>query len=82
MHIITAYQARAKLYRLIDEIAASHQPVFIKGKRNMAVLLSADDWSSIQETLYITAIPGMQASILEGSNSPRSGFIPESDLDW
>ena len=82
MQIVTASEARANLYRLIDESAASHHPVFIKGKRNTAVLVSAEDWASIQETLYLTSIPGMRESILEGMNAPRSEFVQESELDW
>lgn len=34
--------------------------------RANAVLLSADDWSAIQETLYLLGVPGMRESILEG----------------
>ena len=82
MNIVTASEARANLYRLIDESAASHHPVIIKGKRNTAVLVSAEDWASIQETLYLTSVPGMRESILEGLNGPRSEFIQESELDW
>lgn len=82
MNIVTASEARANLYRLIDESAASHHPVIIKGKRNTAVLVSAEDWASIQETLFLTSIPGMRESILEGMNAPRTEFVKESELDW
>ena len=82
MNIVTASEARANLYRLIDESAASHHPVIIKGKRNTAVLVSAEDWASIQETLFLTSIPGMRESILEGMNAPRTDFVKESELDW
>ena len=34
MHTFTASQARASLYRLIDEAATTHEPVVITGKRN------------------------------------------------
>ncbi len=50
---ITATEARSNLYRLIDETAESHQPIVIMGKRNKAVLVSEEDWSAIQETLYL-----------------------------
>ena len=63
MTTLTASKARSKLYRLIDETALSHQPVIISGKRTQAVLLSADDWKAIQETLYLLSIPGMRESI-------------------
>ena len=51
MLTLTASEARANLYRLIDEAAESHHPIVISGKRSSAVLLSAEDWSAIQETL-------------------------------
>jgi len=51
MNTLTASEARANLYRLIDQTVESHEPIIISGKRNSAVLLSAEDWSAIQETL-------------------------------
>jgi prevent-host-death family protein len=70
MQSLTASEARANLYRIIDETAASHQPVIISGKRTSAVLLSAEDWSAIQETLYLLAVPGMRESIKTGMAEP------------
>ena len=46
---LTASEARANLYRLMDQAAESHQPVTIVGKRNDAVLLSAEGWRAIQD---------------------------------
>ena len=82
MNVLTASEARANLYRLIDDSAASHVPVIIKGKRNTAVLVSGEDWASIQETLFLTSVPGMRESILQSMNAPRTDFVKESGLDW
>ncbi|HMM46264.1 MAG TPA: type II toxin-antitoxin system Phd/YefM family antitoxin [Candidatus Macondimonas sp.] len=70
MTTITASEARAKLYRLIDEAASTHQPLRISGKRNNAVLVSEEDWESIQETLFLLSVPGMRESIREGMAAP------------
>ena len=67
---ITASEARASLYRLIDQASESHRPILISGKRSSAVLLSADDWQSIQETLYLLSVPGMRESIKKGMAEP------------
>lgn len=77
---ITATEARSNLYRLIDETAESHQPVVIMGKRNTAVLVSEEDWSAIQETLYLLSVPGLRESIRKGTDTP----VDECDeaLDW
>ena len=70
MSTLTASEARAKLYRLIDEAAESHVPVRITGKRNNAVLVSEEDWAAVQETVYLLSIPGMRESIREGMDAP------------
>ena len=63
-------QARSKLYQLIDDAADSHEPIQITGKRSNAILISEDDWRSIQETLYLVSIPGMRDSIRKGMVEP------------
>ncbi len=80
MSAVTASEARASLYRLIDEVAASHDPLLITGKRGNAVLLSEADWNAIQESLHLLSIPGMRESIREGMDTP----VDQCDeaLDW
>lgn len=70
MTTLTASEARASLYRLIDQTAESHQPVLISGKRANAVLVSEEDWTAIQETLYLLAVPGMRESIKDAMSEP------------
>ena len=70
MATLTASEARAGLYRLIDQVAESHKPVVISGKRANAVLISEEDWSAIQETLHLLAITGMRESIKEAMSEP------------
>ena len=65
---------------MIDETAESHQPIVIMGKRNKAVLVSEEDWSAIQETLYLLSVPGMRESIREGMDSPVDEC--DEELDW
>ena len=68
--LVTASEARAGLYRLIDQTSESHQPILISGKRSSAVLVSAEDWQAIQETLYLLSVPGMRESIKKGMAEP------------
>ena len=76
----SASNARANLFRLVDEVSAEHQPILITGKRSNAVLVGEDDWNSIQETLYLLSVPGMRESILKGMNTPAEELSRE--LDW
>ncbi len=80
MTTLKASDARTKLYRLIDLAASSHEPVMITGKRNNAILVSEDDWRSIEETLFLLSVPGMRESIVDGLNTPVSECSKE--LKW
>ncbi|MEC4680594.1 MAG: type II toxin-antitoxin system Phd/YefM family antitoxin [Nitrospirota bacterium] len=70
MNSITATEARKQLYTLLDNIAESHHPIQITGKRSSAILISEEDWRAIQETLFLQSIPGMKASIKKGLKTP------------
>ena len=80
MTTITATEARKLLYKLLDDVSDSHEPIQITGKRSSAILIAEDDWRAVQETLYLHAVPGMRESILAGLNTP----VEECDeaLDW
>lgn len=80
MAVLTASEARANLYRLIDQAAESHQPIVIAGKRSSAVLVSEEDWQAIQETMFLLSIPGMRKSIRDGMAEPLAKSAKE--LDW
>ena len=80
MKTLTATQARKDIYRLLDEASDTHKPIQITGKRSNAVLVSEEDWQAIQETLYLSSIPGMQESIVEGMKTPIEET--EEELDW
>ena len=80
MTLLTASQARANLYHLIDQAAESHQPILIVGKRTSAVLVAESDWQAIQETMYLLSIPGMRKSIRDGMAEPLSKSAKK--LDW
>jgi PHD/YefM family antitoxin component YafN of YafNO toxin-antitoxin module len=49
-------------------------------KRTSAVLLAAQDWQAIQETLYLLAVPGMRESIKEAMAEPLN--VSATELDW
>jgi len=63
-------EAQNNLPRLIGEVAQSHEPVLITSPNGNAVLLSEEDWSSIQETLYLLSVPSMRELIKEGLATP------------
>jgi antitoxin YefM len=79
MTIVNATNARKRLYKLIEEVRETHEPVYITGKTGNVVMLSDDDYRSIQETLYLVSVPTMREKIIEGLNTPLEECLEDSD---
>jgi prevent-host-death family protein len=47
----TANQATIRFEKLLEQLVTTRKPVFIDGERNSAVLISMEEWDSIQEKL-------------------------------
>ncbi|MEZ5692108.1 MAG: type II toxin-antitoxin system Phd/YefM family antitoxin [Rickettsiales bacterium] len=82
MNTISVSEARANIFRLMDEVAQTHQPITITGKRSNAVLISQEDWQAIQETIYLSSIPKMAESIVEGMKTPLDECVESGQLKW
>jgi len=80
MKTIKVTKARANLYRLLDDASETHEPIQITGKKTNANLVSEEDWRAIEEALYLTSIPGMRKSIIDGMTTPVEECVEE--LDW
>lgn len=80
MTSLSATNARANLYRLIDQVNEESEEVTITGQRGNAVLVGEEDWRAIQETLHLMSIPGMTDSI---RHAQEEGIEAGStELDW
>ena len=80
MATVSTTEARKHLYRLVDQVQDTHEPIQINGKRGNAVLVSEADWQALQETLFLVSIPGMRESILEGMATPPDEL--EDEPGW
>ena len=80
MTVLNVNKAKEKLDMLLDEVQNLYEPMFITGENNSAVLISEEVWRSIEETLYLTSIPGMKESIIRGMNEKLEDCA--SELDW
>ena len=74
MTTLTVTQARANLFKLLDQAARSHEPIQITGRRQNGVLISEEDFRAIQETLYLLSVPGMRGSLVRAKKAPLKAF--------
>ncbi len=63
MESVSASEARANLFSLVEQVNKDHIPREIISRKGNAVLLSKADWDSLQETLYLQSIPGLVQSV-------------------
>lgn len=63
MEIVNASTARANLFGLVEQVNQDHVPRIITSKKGDAVLLSKEDWDSLQETLYLQSISGLVEAV-------------------
>jgi len=80
MNAIAITTARKNLFKLVEEINQESRVVRITGKHGDVIMLSAEDWDAIAETLYLQNIPGMVESIKKGAREPLSKCA--TSLNW
>jgi antitoxin YefM len=70
---ITASEARARLFPLIEQVNNDHAPVEIVSKKGSAVLMSLEDYEALQETAYLLRSPANAARLTESIAQHRGG---------
>lgn len=69
MEIVSANEARANLFELVERVNIDHVPRVITSNKGDAILLSKEDWESLQETLSLQSIPGFVESVREAERA-------------
>lgn len=83
MESISATNLRQNIYRTINQVNENCAPISVtNGKGKGAVLIGEDDWNAIEETLFLTSIPGMSESLAAGVKESADDCLTENDLDW
>jgi antitoxin YefM len=81
MDAITTQQASQDLDNLIDRVIADVEPTIIcNNKGNKAILISLEEFSSWQETLYLLSNPVNAKHLLASIQSAKAGDIIERNL--
>ena len=64
MSTINITNARQNLFQLVSDVNVGFNPItIVNNKGKNAVLISEDEWKNIEETLYLSSIPGLVDNI-------------------
>ncbi len=82
---LTASEARARLFPLIQQVNHDHEPVEITSRGGNAILMSADDFRSWQETVYLLRSPANAAQLMAAVAADKAAaprWSPEAWRSW
>ena len=83
MNEVSANEFRAQLKSNIDEVVANHTVLRVRRRRGGDfVVLSAEDWSAIEETLFLNRVPDLVDSIHTAASEPLNKGTKLKDLEW
>ena len=85
MNTINITNARANLFQLVSDVNIGFNPVtIVNNKGKNAVLISEDEWKNIEETLYLSSIPGFVEDInnIRKNEDWDSAKKYEKDEEW
>ena len=64
MSTINITNARQNLFQLVADVNVGFNPItIVNNKGKNAVLISEEEWKNIEETLYLSSIPGFVDNI-------------------
>ena len=64
MNTINITNARQNLFQLVADVNIGFNPItIVNNKGKNAVLISEDEWCGIEETIYLSSIPGLVDNI-------------------
>lgn len=78
MDRLTVNEASLDLMGLLAQVNHDHNPREIISEQGNAVLISKAEWESLQETLYLQAIPGLVESVRQAEAA--EDWVSESEF--
>ena len=84
MTAVNIINAKNNLSQLVSEVNVNNEPVIIvNDSGENAVLLSQDDWDSIQETLYLYSVPRIAESIIKAGQESLTEYTTyDPNEEW
>jgi antitoxin YefM len=76
MKTLSSTELRANLSAIMDRVNDDHEPILItRAKGKPVVLVSLEDWASMDETTYLMASPANKVALITSIASLDAGTI-------
>lgn len=82
MEIISYTKARNNFSDVMNQVCENHTPITIYRQENKpVVLMSLEDYNSIEETMYLMSTPNNLKNLLESVEEIKQGKVIEIDIE-
>ncbi|WP_225027063.1 type II toxin-antitoxin system Phd/YefM family antitoxin [Xinfangfangia pollutisoli] len=76
MRTLSSTELRQNLSSVMDQVNDDHEPVIVtRAKGKPVVMVSLEDWSSMDETTYLLASPANRAALLQAIAESHEGKV-------
>lgn len=85
MSTINITNARQNLFQLVSDVNIGFNPItIVNNKGKNAVLISEDEWKNIEETLFLSSIPGLVDDVTNIKNTEnwKNAKEYDSNEEW
>ena len=73
---------RKNFYNTLEQVAKYNQVATINTKDGDVVLISADDYKNLMETMYLSSMPNVREDLLKAKTAPDEDFVSEDEVEW
>ena len=73
---------RKNIFEILEQTIKYNEPVNISTKSGNAVIISEEDYNGLMETLYLSYIPTMKDTIVNGLQTPIDECLSENEVHW
>ena len=73
---------RKNIFEILEQTIKYNEPVNISTKSGNAVIISEEDYNGLMETLYLSSIPTMKDTIINGLQTPIDECLSENEVHW
>jgi antitoxin YefM len=80
MDTISYTNLRARLAETMDRVCEDHKPIIVTRKQQRVVLMSLEDYESLDETAYLLSSPANARRLMEAKAEIDAGGGTEREL--
>lgn len=73
---------RKNVFNFLEQTIKYNEPLSISTKEGNAVVLSEEDYNGMLETIYLSSVPGLKETLLEGMETPLEDCVPADEVEW